>query len=229
MSTFRDFLFNRDHSAAWTLALAMTGVRMGERQLLVGDDEALFAQLAGKSGLTGRTAVVVGNEEAAGRVQAAAAGLGVLIEDVKRAALPELPVEDDAFDVAVLNAGPSFLALGAVERERLAAGVRQALRGGGRLVLVEGQPPKFLGLRRGQPAGLSEFRAQGGAARLLEAAGFRGGPAAGRPGRAAVYRGPEVARPPGPRAPPRTAGPAPFLFARFRPGFLLRPSAAFLL
>ena len=38
MSNFRDFLFNRDPSAAWALTLAMTGVRMGERQLLVGDD-----------------------------------------------------------------------------------------------------------------------------------------------------------------------------------------------
>lgn len=173
MSTFRDFLFNRDHAAAWTLALAMTGVRMGERQLLVGDDAELFAQLAAKAGLTGRVAVVVGGEQAAGRVEAAAAALGVLIEDIRRAALPEVPLEEGAFDVAVLNAGPSFLALGPRDRESLVLAVYRILRPAGRMVVVEGQPPKFLGLLRSLPAGLQAFRAGGGAAPLLEAAGFR--------------------------------------------------------
>lgn len=173
MSNFRDFLFNRDHSAGWALALAMTGVRMGERQLLVGDDEALFAQLAGKAGLTGRVAVVVGTEQAAARVEAAAAALGVLIEDVRRAALPELPVGNGEFDLAVVNAGPSFLALGPTDRQTLALAVYRALRVGGRLIVVEGQPARFLGLRRGHPAGLKAFRAAGGAEPLLDAAGFR--------------------------------------------------------
>ncbi len=173
MSTFRDFLFNRDHSAAWTLAFAMIGVRMGERELLVGDDAALFAQLAGKAGLTGRSTVVVGSQAVAARVEAAAAGLGVLVEDIRQAALPDLPVENAAFDVAVLNAGQSFLALSDDGRLSLAIGIHRALRGGGRLVVVEGQPPRFLGLvRSGQP-GLDAFRASGGAARLLESAGFR--------------------------------------------------------
>jgi SAM-dependent methyltransferase len=173
MSNFRDFLFNRDPSAAWALALAMTGVRMGERQLLVGDNAALFAQLAGKAGLTGHTAVMVGSEQAAARVEAGAAALGVLIEDIRRAALPELPVDAGAFDVAVANAGTWFLALTPVERETLAHGVYRALRPGGRFVVVEGQPPRLLGLKRPQPAGLGSFRAAGGAVPLLEAAGFR--------------------------------------------------------
>jgi SAM-dependent methyltransferase len=173
MSNFRDFLFNRDHSAAWALALAMTGVRMGERQLLIGDDAPLFAQLAGKSGLTGRVTVVVGNEGAAARMETAAAQLGVLVEDIRRVALPELPVEDDGFDVAVVNAGPSFLALAPADRGNLAASIRRALRTGGRVVLVEGEPPKFLGLRRAQAEGLGAFHAAGGASPLLEAAGFR--------------------------------------------------------
>jgi hypothetical protein len=173
MSTFRDFLFNRDHSAAWALAFAMTGVRMGERQLLVGDDAALFATLGSKVGLTGRITVVVGSEQVAARVEAAAAARGVLIEDIRRAALPEVPVEEDAFDVAVLNAGPSFLALGENERASLVLGVLRALRTAGRMVVVEGQPPRFFGLSRAQPAGLAAFHAAGGATRLLAAAGFK--------------------------------------------------------
>jgi hypothetical protein len=173
MSNFRDFLFNRDHSEAWSLAFAMTGVRMGERQLLVGDDAALFAQLATKVGLTGRSVVVVGSEAAAARVEAAAAALGVLVEDIRRAALPELPLDECGFDVAVLNAGPAFLALAASERDSLALGVHRSLRTGGRAVVVEGHPPRFLHLPRPQPAGLQTFRAGGGAGRLLETAGFR--------------------------------------------------------
>jgi SAM-dependent methyltransferase len=172
MSNFRDFLFDRDHSAAWNLALAMVAVRMGERQLLVGDDATLFARLASKGGLTGQVAVVVGNADAAARVEAAASALGVLVEDIRRAALPELPVQDGAFDVAVVNAGPSFLALTPAERDSLATALHRALRTSGRLIVAEGHPPGFLGLKRGRPAGLGAFHAAGGAQRLLETAGF---------------------------------------------------------
>lgn len=173
MSTFRDFLFNRDHSAAWTLAFAMTGVRMGEKALLVGDDAALFAQLTAKAGLTGKVCVLVGSQAAAARVEAAAGSLGVLVEDLRQAALPEVPVEECAFDVAVLNAGPTLLGLGEPDRTSLVAGIRRALRSGGRLVIVEGQPPRLLGLLRSGQPGLQAFRAAGGATRLLESAGFR--------------------------------------------------------
>jgi hypothetical protein len=173
MSTFRDFLFNRDHSAAWTLAFAMTGVRLGERALLVGDDAALFAQLAGKAGLTGKVAVVVSSQAAAARVEGAAGALGVLVEDIRQAALPDIPVDESAFDVAVLNAGAAFLALGEGERVSLAAGVLRALRAGGRLIIVEGQPPKLLGLVRSSQPGLQAFHASGGAVHLLENTGFR--------------------------------------------------------
>ena len=67
MSNFRDFLFNRDRQSPYALAVAMMGVRMGERLLLVGDDARLFAQLAGKVGLTGRSIVVVGSGSRGGQ------------------------------------------------------------------------------------------------------------------------------------------------------------------
>jgi SAM-dependent methyltransferase len=173
MSNFRDFLFNRDRPGPYALALVMTGVRMGERLLLVGDDAPLFVQLAGKVGLTGRCAVVVGSQEAAARVEAAAAAAGVLLEEVKHGALPTLPVGDGEFDVAVVDAGPVFLTgLDRSQRAALTQSLHRALRTSGRLVVVEGRPRTLLGLFRGQPAGHDAFRVEGGAARLLEAAGF---------------------------------------------------------
>jgi len=173
MSSFRDFLFDRGRSGPYELAIAMTGVRMGERLLLVGDNAPLFAALAGKVGLTGRCTVVVGSEETAVRVDAAAAGAGVLLEEVKRSELPALPVDDGGFDVAVVDAGPTFLThLDGARRAELARSLHRALRTNGRLMLVEGQPPTLLGRFRGQPPGLDAFRAEGGAEKLLAAAGF---------------------------------------------------------
>ena len=192
MSNFRDFLFNRDHSAAWTLALAMVGIRLGERQLLVGDDAALFAQLASKGGLTGQVAVVVGSGDAAARVEAAASALGVLVEDIRRAALPELPVQDGAFDVAVVNAGPSFLALTPAERDSLAAALRRALRTSGRAIVVEGQPPTFLGLKRARPAGLDAVPRRGRRGAPPRGGRLPPGPPPGRPRGTAVHRGHQV-------------------------------------
>ena len=173
MSSFKDFLLNRDHSAAWELAFAMTGVRMGERQLLIGDDADLFTQLAGKAGLTGHLAVVVPDERAAAQVEAAAASAGVLIEDIRRATLPDVPGDPGQFDLAVLSVGPAFLSLRADQRKALAQNVHRALRTGGRMVVVEGRPPRLFGLIRSPTEGLAEFHAEGGATGILEAAGFR--------------------------------------------------------
>lgn len=173
MSGFRDFLFDRARSGPHALAVAMTAVWWGERLLLVGDDVKLFAQLAAKTGLTGRNCAVVGSEAAAARAEAAAASGGVLM-DVVRGALPTLPVGDGEFDVAVLDTGPTLLSgLDATGRAHLIRSVHRALRVGGRVVIVEGQAPTFFGLVRTRSAGLDAFRSEGGSAKLLEAAGFQ--------------------------------------------------------
>jgi SAM-dependent methyltransferase len=177
MSNFRDFLFDRGRSRRYALALAMTGVRMGERLLMVGDDAALAAQLAAKVGLTGRCVAVVGSEASAARVTAAAAEAGVLLEDVRIGALPALPVDEGAFDAAVLDVGPTLLALDGPGRLDLARSLARSLRPAGRLIVVEGQPRsafdllRAAGARHGVPL-LKAFRAAGGAVPLLEAAGF---------------------------------------------------------
>ncbi len=174
MSNFRDFLFNRDRGTPYALAVAMVGLRMGERLLLAGDDARLFAHLAAKVGLTGRVVAVAGSTDAAAGIEAEAVSLGVLLEEIKPGAFPALPVGDEEFDVAVVNAGPAILV--GLDRERrveLARSLGRALRPNGRLVVVEGQPRKLFGLVSGGPTpGLDTFRAEGGAARLLEAAGF---------------------------------------------------------
>jgi SAM-dependent methyltransferase len=173
MSNFRDFLFNRDRQSPYALAVAMVGLRMGERLLLVGDDARMFAQLAGKVGLTGRSIVVVGSGDAAARVEAEAASHGVLLEEVRRGALPTLPVGDGEFDVAVVDAGPTLLAiLDRGQRVELVREVRRALRPNGRLVIVEGRPKTLFGLGGGRSADLDAFQAEGGAAGLLSSAGF---------------------------------------------------------
>jgi SAM-dependent methyltransferase len=176
MSSFRDFLFDRGRSERYKLAIAMTGVRMGERLLMVGDDAGLEAQLAAKLGLTGRCSVLVASEAAAARVTAAAAEAGVLLEDLRVAPLPALPVDDSAFDVAVVDAGPTFLLhLDEAGRAELARSLARALRPSGRLVVVEGRPQSPLNPFRGagrHGVPLASFRAGGGATALLEAAGF---------------------------------------------------------
>ncbi len=173
MSSFRDFLFDRGRSRRYALALAMTGVRMGERLLMVGDDAPLAAQLVAKVGLTGRSVVVVGSEASAARVTAAAAEAGVLMDDVRVGALLALAVDDGAFDVAVVDAGPTFLtALDGPGRVGLARSLARALRPVGRLIVVEGQPTSPFRWFQGKPVGLDAFRAAGGAATLLETAGF---------------------------------------------------------
>ncbi len=174
MSNFKDFLFNRDKGTPYSLAVAMVGLRLGERLLLAGDDGRLFAHLASKVGLTGRAVVVAGSAEAAAGIEEVAASLGILLEEVKRAAFPALPVGDGEFDVAVLNAGPAVLS--GLDRERrveLARSLGRALRPNGRLVVVEGQPTRLFGLAGGAATpGLDPFHAEGGAEKMLEAAGF---------------------------------------------------------
>jgi len=153
------------------LTLAMAGVKLGERVLDVGADGAgLFAEVAGKVGLTGRACAVVGSETAAGRAKAAAAKAGVLVE-VEVTSWPTLPVGDAEFDVAVLDETGGMLAgLDAATRIGLARETLRALRPGGRVLVVEQERRRWLGgTVSGGPA---SFQGQGGPRAMLESAGF---------------------------------------------------------
>ncbi len=163
----------RKGAGPYAFAEAMTGVRLGEKLLYVGaGDPALFAALAAKVGLTGRARAIVESERDRQRVEQAAARGGVLVE----VAVVEghgLPAEDNAFDVAVLDATSGFLLRApAGRRTELAAAALAALRPRGRGIVVERTPKGLLAAFRGDPEGLAEFAADGGAIKLLRDSGF---------------------------------------------------------
>ena len=155
------------------LALAMAGVKMGERVLDVGAAGAgLFAEVAGKVGLTGRACAIVGSDDAARRVKAAAAKAGVLVE-VETTSWPALPVGDGEFDVAMMDETGGMLArLDAATRVNLARETLRAVRDGGRVLVVEREAAGWRRALGGRPAGDPAFQGTGGARAVLEGAGF---------------------------------------------------------
>lgn len=121
------------------LPVTMSGVRMGERALQVGiDDASLVGAIAAKVGLSGHAAIAVADEAAAATARAAAEKAGVLV-DLHVAPLHTLPFADDSFDVVVLHARSGWLAaLDEGARQAILRDAHRVLRGGGRLVAIEG-------------------------------------------------------------------------------------------
>ena len=153
------------------LAIAMAGVRLGERQLLIGDDGDLFAELARKVGLTGRSLAMAGTDSSANRLRRAASNEGVLLE--VDGGLPEIAADDQSFDVVLVDAGPTLFSLDAAQRSALACSVFRVLRSGGRVLVSERGTPILFGLTRLPLRGVDAFRSQGGATAFLESGGFR--------------------------------------------------------
>jgi SAM-dependent methyltransferase len=154
------------------LAVAMSGIRMGERLLWIGARELpMFGAVAAKVGLSGRAAAVAEDEDGAALIRDAAARAGVLV-DLEITPPGSLPFETGSFDLAVI-AGPVRLV------ETLLAGTRSAwlteghrvLRPGGRMLIVEryGHPRLFGLLAPPDRTTASGQEAEAG----LQAAGFR--------------------------------------------------------
>ncbi len=121
------------------LHVSMTGVKMGERFLMIGcDDRALMAGLASKVGLSGVAAVATFDEESAQRARNVGAKIGALIEvqpieDVK------LSFDGDAFDMVVIDdTRGGFAARSAEDRSAYLREARRVVRPGGRIEVVEG-------------------------------------------------------------------------------------------
>jgi SAM-dependent methyltransferase len=156
------------------LPMAMSGLRMGERVLQVGvDDARLAGAMAAKAGLSGHAALAVTSEPAAERARRGAADAGALL-DVHVTALGTLPFDAGAFDVVVVHGAAGLLAtLDAATRAAMFAECHRVLRPGGRLVAIDGAARTGLaGLVRGRAAE-SEYERSGGASAALERAGFR--------------------------------------------------------
>ena len=106
------------------LPVVMIGLRMGDRAVQIGlADERLMIALASKPGISGRSVVIVDDDREAVRAQSVAADAGTLIETY--VATVALPLDDGAFDVAIVHRADARL-----------AECHRVLRDGGRLVVV---------------------------------------------------------------------------------------------
>ena len=156
------------------LAVAMSGIRLGERALQVGvDDGRLVGQLAAKTGLSGTATCVVADDQAAARARKGADKVGVHVEVVV-SALPALPVPDGSFDVVVIHSVSGLLSsLEPAARAGLLGESARVLRPGGRVVAIEAGEKSGLGaLLRPIPASQVAYDQTGGTVASLEQAGF---------------------------------------------------------
>jgi SAM-dependent methyltransferase len=128
------------------LAVAMSGVKLADRLLVVGcSDPLLIAALAAKTGLTGRACAVDRDEARAREAGRIAEIEGALVETaVWRGG--RLPYPDDPFDVVVVR-DPSSQAESDLSGSLHA--VLDALRPGGRCVVIDGSRRRGLGGLRG--------------------------------------------------------------------------------
>jgi SAM-dependent methyltransferase len=153
------------------LTVTMSGVKLGDRLLMFGAEDApLLAALAGKAGLTGRACVLDESEPASRRTAEAVQRDGVLVESFA-SPWPMTPFDADSFDVVVVR--NVLKGLDAAARVRAAGEVHRVLRPGGRTIVIEDTAPRGLGAffhRETDPM----YPRSGGATHVLEAAGFRG-------------------------------------------------------
>ena len=114
----------------------MAGVKLGDRFLSVGlRDPTLIAALAIRAGLTGRACATDADPARAASGAGTLEAEGALVE-VAEAPWDRLPYDDGSFDVALARDVLSTLA--PEQQVRCAADVLRVLRGGGRVVIVEG-------------------------------------------------------------------------------------------
>jgi hypothetical protein len=153
------------------LQVSMTGVRMGERFLLIGcHDRALLSGLAAKVGLSGTAAVAAFDKAQEKRAAGVGAKIGALIETHPIEGLA-LPFDSDQFDMVVVD--DTAGAFGRIDESTRLAYLRDALRTvrkGGRIEIVEGVAKRaaaYDALRDLSAAGFRPVR------ELAETDGFR--------------------------------------------------------
>src|SRR5512132_2036917 len=117
------------------LAVSMAGIKLGDRLLVVGcSDPVLIAQLAVKTGLTGRAHATDADDHVVRRAAEIALREGALVE-TSVSPHGTLPLDAGAFDVAVVR---DVLAhVPAERRPAVLAEIRRVLRPGGRCLVIE--------------------------------------------------------------------------------------------
>ena len=156
------------------LAVSMAGVKLGERLLQIGVDDALLAgQLAAKTGLSGTAAHMVATDDEAVKVNRGAKKAGALVE-VRVGRLDRLPFDDSAFDLVVIHSARGQLAsTDGAERSAALQACRRVLRPGGRVVTIEaGTSSGLRSILRSPPAAQAAYDAGGGTSAALRQAGF---------------------------------------------------------
>lgn len=152
------------------LAVAMTGVRLGNRLLAVGaSDPTLVAELARRTGLTGRVCVVEPDKDRAAHVAVAIEHAGALVETIN-APWGSLPLDADSFDVAI--AREVLLTMRADVRAQCLADVFRLLRSGGRLVVIESAARGGIASMLSRSHAEPDYYERGGAPSALTSAGF---------------------------------------------------------
>lgn len=154
------------------LVVSMAGIKIGERVLVLGsDDRALNAGVGVKTGFSGRTCIFGASRERVAAAVKSAEDAGALIEGFD-GAWWALPFDEATFDVVLVrDVLPQLPPDG---RGSVLSGVRRVLRQGGRVMVIDttdGGGP--LGRLRPNANAARFYGQDGGAARALEAAGFK--------------------------------------------------------
>ena len=157
-------------SSGEPLALSMAGIKLGDRLLFVGgSDPVLIAQLAVKTGLTGRACAVDQSETVTAHAADVAAKEGALIETAT-APWTRLPFDANAFDVAVVR--DVLAGLDPALRGGCLDEVRRVLRPGGRCLVIDSAARGVSALVR-RPAGDPDYSSPDSVVRALDSRGFR--------------------------------------------------------
>jgi ubiquinone/menaquinone biosynthesis C-methylase UbiE len=158
----------------YLLVVSMTGVKMGDRLVQIGCAHGgRLAAVAGKVGLSGRAVLIAPDEASAARARKAASDAGVLVE-IDVAPMTRLPVEDGAFDLAVVDETGGLLAtMRPEDRVATIREVARALRPGGRVVIIGAAARGGFGALLTRAQSGPPFVASGQATLALEADGFK--------------------------------------------------------
>lgn len=150
------------------LAVTMSAVKLGDRLLAVGTRAPkIVAQLAVKTGLTGRTCLVDDDETRLTEAASAIEREGALVEPI-RAPYGMWPLDPDSFDVAVI--ADLLPALTDQARTRGLCEVYRVLRHGGRAVVIEAAPRGGFGALLNRAQSDASYR---GAVASLQTVGFK--------------------------------------------------------
>jgi ubiquinone/menaquinone biosynthesis C-methylase UbiE len=128
------------------LVVGMAGAKMGDRIVQIGCAHGgRLAAVAAKVGLSGRAVAVVPDDASAARARKGAEQEGVLVE-IEIAPPGRLPLEDAAFDLAIIDDTDGFLAtMRAEERVATVRETARVLRSGGRVLVIGSLPRGGLG------------------------------------------------------------------------------------